>query len=297
MALKFSPFLHVCNSRCCLPLTQEKRKNILDIFENPYGAPRPTESQTQPSNRKKYQKSENLRECPKASLITPKVDVISTKSKRYFPKSKGYLRKSKLKYLKEILEEFKLFEISCWGVTVTGFQKYLKKYLNIKSTVWHWWLQDIYAIPACRVRRLLNPIDLIEAWSWAAQTMRSQVARAMTTLPISPLLSAPQSRRLRLHLQIPLKWEESLSVSLWAPLWLICCACFLLSGTQWKLIGTVIERAEKTTTPKISALLRKRPVLLKANFVLTKDWKRPYYGRFCGKIHRGWSCSKAAGGP
>ena len=38
-----------------------------------------------------------------------------------------------------------------------------------------------------------------------------------------------------------------------------------------------LERGEKTPTPKISALLRKRPVLLRANFVLTKDRKRPYY--------------------
>ena len=38
-----------------------------------------------------------------------------------------------------------------------------------------------------------------------------------------------------------------------------------------------IQRGEKTPTPKISALLRKRPVLLKANlnFVLTKARKRP----------------------
>ena len=43
-------------------------------------------------------------------------------------------------------------------------------------------------------------------------------------------------------------------------------------------------RGEKTPkTPKISALLRKRPVLLKANFVLTKDRKRPYYGHFLEK--------------
>ena len=45
---------------------------------------------------------------------------------------------------------------------------------------------------------------------------------------------------------------------------------------------TSIERREKTPTPKMSALLRKRPVLLRANFVLTKDRKRPYYGHFCG---------------
>ena len=35
-----------------------------------------------------------------------------------------------------------------------------------------------------------------------------------------------------------------------------------------------IERGEETPTPKISALLRKRPVLLRPNFVLTKDRKR-----------------------
>ena len=58
-----------------------------------------------------------------------------------------------------------------------------------------------------------------------------------------------------------------------------------------------IEGGEKTPTPKISALLRKRPVLLRANFVLTKDRKRLYYRHFCGKIHREGSCSKAAGGP
>ena len=46
------------------------------------------------------------------------------------------------------------------------------------------------------------------------------------------------------------------------------------------------ERGEKTPTPKVSALLRKRPVLLRANFVLTKDRKQPYYGHFCGKVHR-----------
>ena len=46
------------------------------------------------------------------------------------------------------------------------------------------------------------------------------------------------------------------------------------------------QRGEKAPTPKISALLRKRPVVLKANFVLTKDRKRPYYGHLCGKMHR-----------
>ena len=39
-----------------------------------------------------------------------------------------------------------------------------------------------------------------------------------------------------------------------------------------------IWKGRKDPTPKISALLRKRPTLLRANFVLTKDHKRPYYG-------------------
>ena len=64
----------------------------------------------------------------------------------------------------------------------------------------------------------------------------------------------------------------------------------------WRLTP-IFERGEKTPTPKISALLRKRPVLLRANFVLTKDRKRPYYGHCCGKMHREGSCSKVAGGP
>ena len=44
-----------------------------------------------------------------------------------------------------------------------------------------------------------------------------------------------------------------------------------------------IGRGEKTPTPKIPALLRKRTVLLRANFVLTKDPKRPYYRHFVVK--------------
>ena len=58
-----------------------------------------------------------------------------------------------------------------------------------------------------------------------------------------------------------------------------------------------LERGEKTPYPKNSALLRRRPVSLRANFVFAKDRKRPYYGHFCGKIHTEKSCSKVAGGP
>ena len=43
-----------------------------------------------------------------------------------------------------------------------------------------------------------------------------------------------------------------------------------------------LEGGKDPPTLKISALLRKRPVLLKADFVLTKDRKRPSYRHFCG---------------
>ena len=60
--------------------------------------------------------------------------------------------------------------------------------------------------------------------------------------------------------------------------------------------GFLLKVGVGHSTPKIAALLRKRPVLLRANFVLAKDQKRPYYGHFCGKKHREGSRSKAAGG-
>ena len=71
----------------------------------------------------------------------------------------------------------------------------------------------------------------------------------------------------------------------------------IVSKSVLEMYLQLLERGEKTPTPKIAALLRKRPILLRANFVLTKDRKRPYYGHFCGKIHTEGSCSKAAGGP
>ena len=53
----------------------------------------------------------------------------------------------------------------------------------------------------------------------------------------------------------------------------------------------------KDPQPQDFSLTKKRPVLLRANVVLTKDRKRAYYRHFCGKIHREGSCSKVAGGP
>ena len=45
----------------------------LDIFESPYGAPRPTESQTSPpATKEETPKTLNLRESPKVTAISPK---------------------------------------------------------------------------------------------------------------------------------------------------------------------------------------------------------------------------------
>ena len=43
----------------------------------------------------------------------------------------------------------------------------------------------------------------------------------------------------------------------------------------------IVGRGEKAPIPTLSVLLKKRPVLLGADFVLTKDRKWPYYGHFC----------------
>ena len=48
---------------------------------------------------------------------------LCPQSKRYLPKGKRYLPQSKREVLLGILEEFKAFEIFCWGVTVTGVSK------------------------------------------------------------------------------------------------------------------------------------------------------------------------------
>ena len=55
-----------------------------------------------------------------------------------------------------------------------------------------------------------------------------------------------------------------------------------------------LGRGEEAPNPTPSALLRNLPVLVRTEFVLTKDQKRPYKGQFCGKVDK-VSCSKAAG--
>ena len=55
-----------------------------------------------------------------------------------------------------------------------------------------------------------------------------------------------------------------------------------------------VGRGEKASTPTHSALLRKQPVSLRADFVLTKVLNWPYERRFYGKTDRDGSCSRAA---
>ena len=71
--------------------------------------------------------------------------------------------------------------------------------------------------------------------------------------------------------------------------------CFLgtLGGSPE---GSAAVRDPNPPRPFARYRVTKRPVLLRANFVLTKDWKRPYYGHFCGKMHSEGSFSKVAGG-
>ena len=69
------------------------------------------------------------------------------------------------------------------------------------------------------------------------------------------------------------------------------------ASTLLELFLQILGRGEKAPTPTLAILLRKQPALLRADFVVTKDPKWPYEGRFCGKIDREGSCSKAAGVP
>ena len=62
--------------------------NKLDIFENSYGAPRPTESQHPPATKKKFKKKTKTPIIPKSKRSFPKSKRLFSKSKRLFPKSK-----------------------------------------------------------------------------------------------------------------------------------------------------------------------------------------------------------------
>ena len=83
------------------------------------GPPDPQSRKTPPSNKKespKIQKSSRIPYFPKVDAISPKVNAIS-------PKVNAISPKPNVKYFKGIFEEFKVFEIFCWGVAVIGVSK------------------------------------------------------------------------------------------------------------------------------------------------------------------------------
>ena len=57
-----------------------------DIFENPYGAPWPTEPPNPQQQKKKFQKPRKPRLSPKANVRSPKVNVRSSKVNARSPK-------------------------------------------------------------------------------------------------------------------------------------------------------------------------------------------------------------------
>ena len=63
----------------------------LDIFENPYGAPRPTESENPPATKKENPKNPKTPIIPKSRRSSPKSRRSFPKSRRSFPKSKRSL--------------------------------------------------------------------------------------------------------------------------------------------------------------------------------------------------------------
>ena len=84
-----------------------------------HGAPKP------PSNKKrKFQKTRKPRLSPKIKVCSPKVNACSQKVNVLSPKVN-------VKYFKGIFEEFNVFEMSCWGVTVTGVSKISSQEGNI----------------------------------------------------------------------------------------------------------------------------------------------------------------------
>ena len=88
----------------------------VSYFRNPYGAPRPTESQNPAAIKKKLKQNRKPRLSPKVNVLSPKVNVMSPKVNVLSPNVN-------VNYFQGIFEEFKVFEISCWGVMVTGVSK------------------------------------------------------------------------------------------------------------------------------------------------------------------------------
>ena len=97
---------------CAFP--RENKHKESDLFENPYGTPRPTEFQKPPSNKKEIPKTLNLREYLKVIMIAPKVNMISPKV-------------NVLSAFREFWKKVKFLKFSVGGSRSQGFQKYLNK--------------------------------------------------------------------------------------------------------------------------------------------------------------------------
>ena len=89
------------------------RKDFSDFRKPLQDPPDPQSPKTPPATRQKFPKAQNLRESPRANLISPKVNLISPYVNVISPKVK-------VKYFEGIWKNVKFFEISCWGVTITG---------------------------------------------------------------------------------------------------------------------------------------------------------------------------------
>ena len=102
-----------CRS-CCLRLSLCSgilRSSInLRYFGNPYGAPRPTESQNPPAT-KKIPKNRKPRLSPKVNARSPKVNILSPKVN--------------VKNLKEFLKNLKFLKFLVGGSRSQRFRKYL----------------------------------------------------------------------------------------------------------------------------------------------------------------------------
>ena len=105
----------------------------LDIFENPTGPPDPRSPKPPQQQKKKFQKTRKPRKSPKVDARSPKVDARSPKVDARSSKVDARSPKVNARYFSEIFEEFKVFGISCWGVTVTGVSKISKAQALVDS--------------------------------------------------------------------------------------------------------------------------------------------------------------------
>ena len=95
-------------------------------FRKPPTPPDPQSPKTPQQQKKKFQKTRKPRLSPKVNARSPKVNARSPKVNVRSPKVN-------VKYFLGIFEEFQVFEISCWGVTVTGVAKISKFWDSCKS--------------------------------------------------------------------------------------------------------------------------------------------------------------------